>query len=361
MALSPSRVFHGALIAICAVFAAVAQAGPVQYALELPADQRLAFRVEFEVAFPGMVTLGADWSPGRVLVFRLERPGRPPLRRSGPPPMHMELDVAPGELDRDDPWTLVISGLPAREAASGRLLLGLPDPPSTGASEPEATPQSPAPRAEPWMLPVTIPPGLEPGYRRLLETTETFRELVVDEATPDAYGWQEGMLRFLAERRERAAAESAMTRPTRLAFRRIVEAVDQLEDLRLSESQPLSGPPPTDPLTRRVWSSVRDPRFEPVELELGSLLEELHRGHVPQLENERWFSSFLSCMIVCQRHFEEQARLGAERASQAEFVRSQWDRVLAAAQALDAWATYVDRPGGVESATSSPSRHPSRR
>ena len=186
-------------------------------------------------------------------------------------------------------------------------------------------------------------------------------QLVVDEATPDAYGWQEGMLRFLAERRERAAAESAMTRPTRLAFRRIVEAVDQLEDLRLSESQPLSGPPPTDPLTRRVWSSVRDPRFEPVELELGSLLEELHRGHVPQLENERWFSSFLSCMIVCQRHFEEQARLGAERASQAEFVRSQWDRVLAAAQALDAWATYVDRPGGVESATSSPSRHPSRR
>jgi hypothetical protein len=361
MVLSPSRLFLRVLITIWAAVAATAQAGPVHYTLELPAEQRLAFRVEFEVAFPGTVTVDADWSPGRVLVFRLERPGRPALRRSGPPPMHMELDVAQGELDRDDPWTLVINGLPTREAAGGRLLLGLPDAPSTHASEPDAGPQSPAAHTEPWMLPVTIPSGLEPGYRRMLETTETFRELVVDEATPDAYGWQEGMLRFLAERRERAAAETTVSRSTHVAFRRIVEAVDRLEALRLSESQPLSGPPPTDPLARRAWSAVRDPRFEPVELELGSLLDELHRGHVPQLENERWFSSFLSCMIVCQRHFEEQARLGAERAGKAEFVRSQWGRVLAAARALDALTDYVDRPGGVDAATSSPSRHPSRR
>jgi hypothetical protein len=190
MVLSPSRLFLRVLITIWAAVAATAQAGPVHYTLELPAEQRLAFRVEFEVAFPGTVTVDADWSPGRVLVFRLERPGRPALRRSGPPPMHMELDVAQGELDRDDPWTLVINGLPTREAAGGRLLLGLPDAPSTHASEPDAGPQSPAAHTEPWMLPVTIPSGLEPGYRRMLETTETFRELVVDEATPDAYGWQ---------------------------------------------------------------------------------------------------------------------------------------------------------------------------
>jgi hypothetical protein len=73
-----------------------------------------------------------------------------------------------------------------------------------------------------------------------------------------------------------------------------------------------------------------------VEEELGALLHELHRGYAPELEAEPWFSSFLSCLIMCERHFEEEARLGVHRASNGELVRQQWDRVLAAVDALDA-------------------------
>ena len=117
---------------------------------------------------------------------------------------------------------------------------------------------------------------------------------------------------------------------------RVVEAVGQLDRLRLTESEPLLGPAPTDPVRRRAWLAVRDPRFTPVEEELGRLLDGLHRGHAPELENQVWFSSFLSCLIVCERHFEERARLGAKRARNGELVGLQWDRVLAAADALDA-------------------------
>jgi hypothetical protein len=89
---------------------------------------------------------------------------------------------------------------------------------------------------------------------------------------------------------------------------------------------------------RRAWLAVRDPRFSPVEQELGALLDELHRGLAPELRDEVWFSSFLSCLIVCERHFEERARLGADRASNGELVALQWAPVLAAAEALGALA-----------------------
>jgi len=82
------------------------------------------------------------------------------------------------------------------------------------------------------------------------------------------------------------------------------------------------------------WKNIRPAAA--VEEELGALLHELHRGHAPELEEEPWFSSFLSCLIMCERHFEEQARLGVQRATNRELIHQQWDRVLAAVDALDA-------------------------
>jgi hypothetical protein len=81
---------------------------------------------------------------------------------------------------------------------------------------------------------------------------------------------------------------------------------------------------------------VRDPRYAPVQEELDALLHELQRGSAAELGRQPWFSSFLSCLIVCQRHFEEIARLGEERASNTELVRMQWVQVLAAVDALEA-------------------------
>jgi len=323
-----------ALFALC-LLAAVPRvlAGTVEYALDLPADRMLTYRLEFEVAHPGLVTIDAEWAPLRVLVLRLERPGQPTLRRSGPPPHHVELEVGPDDLARDEPWTLAIHGLPSREPARGRLVIGLPE-------SPEPRPPAPAPYApepEPWMLPVAAPPGLRGDRLRFHGATERFRAQVAEATAPDAYRWQDGMLRFLVERRDRDLTETAsVDKPTRILLRQVVEAVGRLDELRRAESEPLSGPPPDDRVARRAWLTVRDPRFAPVEEELDTLLDALHRGHAPELEHRAWFSSFLSCLIVCERHFEERARLGPERANNRELVDRQWDRVLAATDALRA-------------------------
>lgn len=327
------------LLAACLVGASpFAEARTVEYALDLPADRMLSYRLEFEVAHPGTVTFDAEWSPHRVLVFRVERPGEPPFRRSGPPPQRFDLEVGPEDLDPEGPWTLVVSGLPSRQAAGGRLVIELPDSTQSRSREARsAAPEPPLREAEPWTQQVATPGGLTHERRRLYHATERFREIVVDASDPDDYRWQDGMLRFLADRRDRPTTETPLVeRPTQVMLERIVEAVGQLDQLRLSDSQPLVRPTPTDPLARRAWLAVRDPRFEPVEEELGALLHELHRGHAPELEDELWFSSFLSCLIVCERHFEESARLGGERASNGELVHRQWDRVLAAVEALDA-------------------------
>jgi hypothetical protein len=327
-----------ALIAACVAGGTyAARAASVEYALDLPAHQTLSYRLEFEVAHPGPVTFVAEWSPARVLGFRVERPGEPTFRKSGPSPQRLELAAGPEHLDPDAPWTLVISGLPSRQPAEGRLVVFLPDSPESRPREPVARPEPRAHDEDPWRWRVETPAGLTHEQHRLYEATERFRGLVVGSTEPDAYRWQVDMLRFLADRRDRAASANSLGQPsTRTMFQRIVEAVAVLDRLRGAESKPLAGPVPTDSVHRRVWLSVRDPRFAPVGEELGALLDELHRGHAPELEDEVWFSSFLSCLIVCGQHFEERARLGEERASNGELVGRQWGRVLAAVDALDA-------------------------
>jgi len=328
---------RSALLAVCVVVCPAAQATQVEYALDLPANQRLSYEVEFEVAFPGRVMLEAEWSPMRVLVLRLDGPGDKAMRRSGNSPQRFELDIAPDQIVKDSPWKLTISGLAAREAAQGRLTIELPDSPRATAKQDQTGQQAPLPQPDPWTLPVRAPTGQNHGRLQLHRMTEQFREQVVGASEPDTYRWQDGMLRFLAERRDRATTAGSPVEPsTRTMLERVVEVVRKLDDLSDLETEPLEGPAPTDSVGQRAWKTVRHPRFARVDSELDTLLTDLYGGHAPELEPELWFTNFLTCLIVCERHFEQRALLGAERASNGELVREQWATVVAAVDALNA-------------------------
>ncbi len=319
-----------------------AAAFTLEYEMDLPADQRLSYRVEFEVTHPGPVRLDAHWEPTRVLVFRLEGPDGQTMRRSGPPPQTIEFEVGPGEAGSESRWTLTFSGLPVRRASTGRLWIELPDSPSIRKQKEQAAiPSAPEPPPSPaWLLPAREPAGLSPERAHVYETTERFRRLVADTSIPDACRWQASTLRYLAARRDRAGnGEPPLSLSTRDTFQRIVEMTGVLDRLRLTEGIALPGPAPKDAVKRRAWDNLRHPHFTPVEDELDALMIELERGHSPDLETEEWISAFLSCLLVCERHFEERARLGEDRASNPQLTRQQWDRILAATATLDALAT----------------------
>ena len=314
----------------------------LEYQLELPADRMLSYRVEFVVTHPGRVSLEADWAPTRVLVFRLDGADGRTMRRSGPPPQTIELEVGPDEAGSESVWTLSFSGLPARRESTGRLLIELPDSPAIRKQkENAAAPPAPeAPPTAPWLLPVGPPAGLGPERARVYETTERFRRLVADTSIPDVYRWQEGSLRYLAAKRDAAGnGDSPLTLSTRTTFQRIVEMARTLDTLRDTDEIALPGPAPKDAVRRRAWDRLRHPRFTPVEDELDALMIDLERGHAPELESEEWISSFLSSLLVCERHFEERARLGEHRASNHDLTQQQWGRILAATDAMDALAT----------------------
>jgi hypothetical protein len=326
-----------ALLAACVAVCPAADAAQVEYALDLPANQRLSYEVEFEVAFPGRVTLEAEWSPLRVLVLRLDGPGEKAMRRSGNSPQRFDLDIAPDQIVKDSPWKLTISGLAAREAAQGRLTIKLPDSARANPAQDETGQQAPLPQPDPWTLPVRTPAGLDHGWLRFHQRTEQFRERVVGASAPDTYRWQDGMLRFLAERRGRVTTTGSPIQPsTRTMLERVVDVVRKLDDLSGLDTEPLDGPAPTDSLGQRAWKTVRHPRFARIDSELDTLLTDLYGGHAPELEPELWFTNFLTCLIVCERHFEQRALLGPEQASNAELVGQQWEKVIAAADALNA-------------------------
>jgi hypothetical protein len=43
----------------------------------------------------------------------------------------------------------------------------------------------------------------------------------------------------------------------------------------------------------------------------------------------------VSCLTACERYFEERIRLGERQATNREIAIAQWERLLAAAEALD--------------------------
>ncbi len=327
------------LVLLSLVLGLDAAAATLEYELQLPADQMLSYRVEFVITYPGQLRLEADWAPARVLVFRLEGPDGRTMRRSGPPPQTIELEVGPDETGSESAWMLSFSGLPGRHESTGLLRIELPDSPAIRkqreAAEAPAAPE-PAP-APPWLLPARTPAGLSPERTRVYDTTERFRQLVADTSIPDVYRWQEGSLRYLAAKRDAAGnGASPLTISTHTTLRRIVEMTRALNNLRGTEEPALPGPAPTDSVKRRAWDRLRHPRFTPVEDELDAVMIDLERGHAPELESEEWISRFLSSLLVCERHFEERARLGEERATNHDLAQQQWSRIMAATDAMDA-------------------------
>jgi len=331
---------HGVRIALLALLGLAAGSIPAaaveEYALEILPDQVVSYRVELPVAHPGRMVVDADWSGTRVLSFRIERPGHPPVRKSGTPPLRLEIDVDPTEAGRFRTWTLWIRGLPSRVGAKGTLRVELPFP----AVADDPRPSLPPATGEnfPWRQSTVAAQDLSRKWRRFHEGTEAFRRLVIDDSgtpRPDSHLWQDEMLRFLVERRDAPGSGAPRLAPsTRRWLRRLVEAVQEVDELRSADDPVLGGPPPEKRSSYRAWVALRNRHLDPLEIELDDLYHDVHSGYAPDLEGRAWITRLLSCLIVCEQYFDERVLLGEAAAGHANVAVAQWDPILAAARAL---------------------------
>jgi hypothetical protein len=365
------RVLRGfsaaaACLGIAASVGARAEVRP--YTFEVPEGSAVSFQIEFEVEHPGKLQIQADWTGPRVLSFRLERsPGRMHKgRRTGPSPQSMAIDVHPWDLTQDGTWTLDIRALAARGAGSGTVTLVLPDPPEvvarrqrleeqarSGADKPLPTPSVPPP--EPWMIARRPPSGASEQVRFLFEKVEAFRGTAVGTdglSGPDACRWQADTLGYLAGWRDRLSGDGEIPPiSSRRYFSRLVAAIRTVDDLRNSEDPILAGPPPEERLKRKAWLAVRRQRIEPIEQELDALIDDVTGGHAPELQEMQWPTRLISCLMACERHFEERVRLGENQATNGELAEIQWERIVAAGEALEAlvYLTATENDSSTES------------
>jgi hypothetical protein len=303
-------------------------------ALELPSNEMVRLVVDLPVEHPGRLVIKAQWSPYRVLSFRLEGPGLSPvLRRSGPSPQRIEVEVPPEALARGTTWKLRIRGNPWRDEVEGMLTIELPEPPAP--PTPEKVQQQEEEKIEPWMLPRPAPPGASKNERRFFDAVENFRALVVEEqGVGDTCRWQESLLRYLVEHRD-ATADLRIARPTRQILERVVQTAYHVDNLRTTDDPILTQPQPKEHLRRRALETLRKQRIDPLRRALDSLLNDLQQGHAPELHQAGWPFGLLSCMMASERHFEERLLVGEEHASYRKLAIDQWDRILAAAHAVD--------------------------
>jgi len=308
----------------------------LRYALEVPAGRPVDYRLELTVPYPGEITLNAEWSGTRVLSFRLLPPGADAfaVRRSGPSPQVLTVQVEPWQTG-DRVWSLSIHGLSGRDGGTGLLTLELPGPP--GAPPPVAAPPQPEPAPEPAPALEPIPSGLPPSWERFARSVAGMREGFGDATRPDRCRWQDGLLAWAEARLEQLLDSAALpSASVRDALNLAVGAIHDVESLRGSTDPLVAGPPPQDPDQRRVWERMRESRIRPVESALDVALERIRHGLAPELQREDWPSRLISCVMACERHFDERVVLGESRAANLELAREQWERVLMAADLLDA-------------------------
>lgn len=331
------------VLAILAPIHAPTLAATHDFAIEIHDRQPAGFEVPLEVEHPGVVRVEASWAGGRILSFRLEGPGGTLVRRSGPSPQALETPELGTGVRLPASLTLHIVGLPASGGGSGRLRVHLPDAPEVIAAREAAAapPPPPPPEPEPWMERVDPPAGASPDRIDLYRTVERLRTHVVVEddwtTVPDPCRWQEDVLRYLVEERNRLARGDAPPAiATRRYFRELAAAAAAVEAFRTSDDPILAGPVPVDPRRHRAWFGVRARRVQPLERQLDQLLIRLDHGFVPELEGFDWPHRFVSCMTACQRHFDDVAIRGPERASNQRLASTQWEPILAAARAFEA-------------------------
>jgi hypothetical protein len=315
------------------------------FSLDIPDRQRVGFEVPLDVRQSGVVRVEADWEGGRILSFRIEGPAGTVVRRSGPSPQMLttpELGATPARPIR---LALHIVGLPARGSGPGHLRVHLPDAPEVIAAREAAMapPPPPEPEPEPWMESVSTPANLGPDRLALIRTVERLRAQVVLEddwtLVPDPCRWQEGVLRYLADERDRLMrGDDPPSIATRRYFREIAAAAAAVESFRTTDDPILAGPVPEDPRRHRAWFAVRERRVLPLERQLDQLLIRLEHGFVPELEGLDWPQRYVSCLTACQRHFDEVAVVGLDDASNQRLASTQWEPILAAARAFEALA-----------------------
>ena len=119
----------------------------------------------------------------------------------------------------------------------------------------------------------------------------------------------------------------------------IVKAIHRVEKLANSTDLLVAGPAPESGFRRRAWLSLREGRIAPLERELDLLLLEVSEDPPEELGDEDWLVRLLNCLTACERYFEQRGRLGENKASNRELTLEQWDRILAAAEALDSLTT----------------------
>jgi hypothetical protein len=214
--------------------------------LSLPSGE-VAFRIPFDVQHPGTVVMDASWTGTRVISFRIEDPagGGPPVRLSGPSPQRLHVEVsaaalAEGPVQR----VLLLRSRDAREPATGKVTLTLPDDPRRG-PRPRGGGQAEAGRRRPPRIRGRCPPPRRPAPRPALaavfEDVEAYRAQVIapDGARrPDGCGWQDDLLRALAQWRDAAPRDTG----TASLLEAIAGGVRAVEDLRTTRDPILAGP-----------------------------------------------------------------------------------------------------------------------
>ncbi len=339
---SAARVLAVASTACLAVSGARAETR--LYTLDIADGRDSAFEVEFRVDHAGTLGVRADWAGPRVISFRLEGPGTPgvAVRRSGPSPQRMEVRVGQEELEQGNVFKLTIRALSSRGEAKGTVRLDLPDSPEVVEERERAAepPPPPPPEPDPWTVPKAQPPGADAAVARLFDSVERFRARVVlpqGSIVPDSCGWQSDLLRRMTSWRDAVAADGKpITELLASYLLRLAGIVRTVADMRTSSDPILAGPPPEGSLRLRAWTQLRRERIRPIERGLDDLAESLRESDAALLEQDPWLPRFVACLTACERNFEEAARVGPDEAAYGDLARSQWETILAAAEAFTA-------------------------
>jgi hypothetical protein len=341
-----------ALVVLCAGLAAPATfAHTTSYSIAVPPDEPAFYEIPMRVSHAGPVIVDAVWKGARAFTFRLVRvgSGAPVVRRSGPSPQRIAVDVTPVELRPEGVvWTLEIRTPAARDPADGTVKISVPDAPEVVAAREEAAkpPAPPPPVPNPWTVARIEPPDASPRLAHVFARVEKLRDAVYGNdpfVFRDGCGWQDDLVRWAARQRDGLAGGAPATAAESLRYLgKLAHAVRAVDALRTSTSALIAGPVPQAPLRRRAWLVARRDAFRPIERELDALADEARRGRVPELSAENWPPRLIACLTSCERHFEARARVAPETAEGAEIAESQWPKILAAGAAFDALAAWLE-------------------
>jgi hypothetical protein len=321
-----------------------ASAETLDYVIEIKNHVPASYSLDIPVLYPGTLSLDATWNCSRILTFKLTSPDRSAdrVRRSGPSPQRLDIAVNDTDLKAGQYFRLDISSLPAGGEGEGILRIHLPDSPhEIRRKELAALPPEPElPEPEWWAVPVSPPPGSSKALDGLYREVETFRKRVVIsplELAPDPCRWQTELLQHLSGIRDTLAGGGKPPDDATLRFyRKVSLAIRQVEELKDSDDPILAGPPPRDRKDRNMWLRMRRNRVRPIEHQLDVLMDMPEDGYVPELEGEEWPPRLMSCLMACERNFEERGRFGKEQGVNQELAEETWPFIIQAARMLEA-------------------------